>query len=84
MHPRVSAAITEGGLFVEIAQECRAILGSGVQLAFVCGRDAAERMVTWDYGEPRAIESRAAVSASASVERSRSLARTTETPKASW
>lgn len=52
----VSAASTQGGLFVEIAQECRAVFGETVELVFVCGRDAAERIVSWDYGDPRAIE----------------------------
>jgi nicotinate (nicotinamide) nucleotide adenylyltransferase len=53
--PRLAAAISEGGLFIEIAQECRAAYGPGVQLAFVCGRDAAERVVGWDYGKTNAI-----------------------------
>ena len=53
--PRLAAAASDGGLFVEIAQECRAAYGPHVQLAFVCGRDAAERMVGWDYGDPQAI-----------------------------
>jgi len=51
----IAAAISEGGLFIEIAQECRAAYGPGVQLAFVCGRDAAERVVGWDYGKTNAI-----------------------------
>lgn len=53
--PRLAAAASDGGLFIEIADECRAAYGRGVQLAFVCGRDAAERMVGWDYGNPNAI-----------------------------
>jgi nicotinate-nucleotide adenylyltransferase len=53
---RLSAATSEGGLFVEIAQECRAAYGSRVQLAFVCGRDAAQRIVNWDYGNACAID----------------------------
>ena len=44
------------GLFADIATECRAIYGPDTQLAFLCGRDAAERIVNWDYGEPGAIE----------------------------
>jgi nicotinate-nucleotide adenylyltransferase len=54
-HPRFSVAATEGGLFVEIARECRAAYGAGIKLAFLCGRDAAERIVNWDYGTPGAI-----------------------------
>lgn len=53
--PRLSAATSEGGLFVDIAQECRAAYGLGIQMSFVCGRDAAERIVNWDYGKPNAI-----------------------------
>jgi nicotinate (nicotinamide) nucleotide adenylyltransferase len=53
--PRLSAATSEGGLFIDIAQECRAAYGLGVQMSFICGRDAAERMVNWDYGKPNAI-----------------------------
>lgn len=53
--PRLAAAASDGGLFIEIAQECRAAYGPNVQLAFVCGRDAAERMVGWNYGKPNAI-----------------------------
>lgn len=54
--PRYSIAATEGGLFIEIARECRAAYPPGVELYFLCGRDAAERIVNWDYGRPGAIE----------------------------
>jgi len=53
--PRLAAAVSDGGLFVEIAEECRSAYGRSVELAFVCGRDAAERTVGWDYGNPNAI-----------------------------
>lgn len=53
--PRLAAATSVGGLFIEIAQECRAAYGPNVALAFVCGRDAAERMVGWNYGKSNAI-----------------------------
>lgn len=47
----VSAGVSDGGLFVEIAREAREhYLGADVFL--LCGRDAAERIVGWDYGEP--------------------------------
>jgi len=46
-----SAAITEGGLFIEIARECRDAYGGVCELWMVCGRDAAERIVGWDYGD---------------------------------
>ncbi|MBI4890051.1 MAG: hypothetical protein HY821_05445 [Acidobacteria bacterium] len=43
-----AAAVTEGGLFVEMAREARA---AGAERVFlVCGRDAAERIVGWNYG----------------------------------
>ena len=54
-HPRFSAAVSENGLFVEIADECRECYGADVQLSFLCGRDAAERIVNWDYGRPEAF-----------------------------
>jgi nicotinic acid mononucleotide adenylyltransferase len=54
--PRYSVAASEGGLFADIAEECRAVYGDQTRLLFVCGRDAAERVVTWNYGEPAAVE----------------------------
>jgi nicotinate-nucleotide adenylyltransferase len=53
--PSLSVAAADGGLFVEIAAECRAAYGNDVALTFLCGRDAAERFVTWDYGRPGAL-----------------------------
>lgn len=53
---RFSVAASYGGLFAEIAGECREAYGEDVRLLFLCGRDAAERIVTWDYGEPGAFE----------------------------
>jgi len=58
--PRFGVAIAEKGLFADIAEECREALGAhsepGLEVQFVCGRDAAERIVTWDYGAPGTIE----------------------------
>ena len=51
-----SIAISDSGLFVDIANECREHYGAGVQLYFVCGRDAAERVVGWNYGRPGVAE----------------------------
>jgi len=45
-----SVAISEGGLFIDIARECRAHYGMDCEVWFLCGRDAAERIVNWDYG----------------------------------
>lgn len=50
-----SIAAADGGLFIEIARECREAYGDGVRLSFLCGRDAAERIVGWDYGRPGAV-----------------------------
>jgi nicotinate-nucleotide adenylyltransferase len=51
----ISVAASDRGLFVEIAEECRAAYGPDVELAFLCGRDAAERIIGWDYGRPDAL-----------------------------
>ena len=53
--PAFSLASSDGGLFIEIAEECRQSYPDGVRLAFLCGRDAAERIVNWDYGRPDAF-----------------------------
>jgi nicotinate-nucleotide adenylyltransferase len=55
-YPRFSLAVTEGGLFMEIAQEAKAVYGAGAEAFFLCGRDAAERIVSWDYGEADGIQ----------------------------
>lgn len=51
-----SVASSDRGLFAEIAGECRQHYGPGVRLTFLCGRDAAERIVSWDYGDPEALD----------------------------
>jgi len=48
--PRFSIASSDGGLFIEIARQCREAYGPDVEVLIVCGRDAAERAVNWDYG----------------------------------
>lgn len=53
--PSFSIAAADGGLFVEIASECREAYGPNAQLTFLCGRDAAERILNWDYGDPGAV-----------------------------
>jgi nicotinate-nucleotide adenylyltransferase len=50
-----SVATSEAGLFLDIARECREHYG-GVELSFICGRDAAERVLSWDYGRPGTVE----------------------------
>lgn len=46
--PRFSVALSDGGLFLEIARECRRHYPDAA-LRFLCGRDTAERIVTWPY-----------------------------------
>jgi nicotinate-nucleotide adenylyltransferase len=47
-----SAAVSDGGLYAEIAAEAREFFGSQAEIALVLGRDAAERIAAWDYGAP--------------------------------
>jgi nicotinic acid mononucleotide adenylyltransferase len=42
--PHFSIAASDRGLFLDIADECRAVYGATVRLTFLCGRDAAERI----------------------------------------
>jgi nicotinate-nucleotide adenylyltransferase len=51
-----SIAITEQGLLIDIARECRAEFGADTRLYFLCGRDAAERVLTWDYGRAGVVD----------------------------
>jgi nicotinic acid mononucleotide adenylyltransferase len=53
--PRFSVASSQRGLFIEIAEESREVYAPGVRLMFICGRDAAERIIQWDYGDPEAF-----------------------------
>jgi nicotinate-nucleotide adenylyltransferase len=47
-----SAAVSDGGLYADIASEARAYYGPQTAIALVLGRDAAERIADWDYGAP--------------------------------
>ena len=49
-------ASTSQGLFIDIAREFREHYGAQTQLAFICGRDAAERILHWDYGRAGVVE----------------------------
>ncbi|HLK22289.1 MAG TPA: nicotinate-nicotinamide nucleotide adenylyltransferase [Bryobacteraceae bacterium] len=51
-----SVAVTEQGLLIDIARECRAEFGPATRLSFLCGRDAAERVLHWDYGRAGVVE----------------------------
>jgi nicotinate-nucleotide adenylyltransferase len=53
--PRFAVAVSDGGLFIDIARECRSLWPS-VGIDFLCGRDAAERIAAWDYGEADGFE----------------------------
>jgi nicotinate-nucleotide adenylyltransferase len=48
--PSWAAGSASGGLFIEIAREFRALCGPRVETFLLCGRDAAIRIVGWDYG----------------------------------
>ncbi len=51
-HPQYSVGASEGGLFAEIARECRDACAAE-EVNLICGRDAAERIAGWDYaGHP--------------------------------
>ena len=51
-----SIASTDRGLFIDIGRECREHYNSATRLCFLCGRDAAERIIGWDYGRPGVVE----------------------------
>jgi len=53
--PRCSIAAAGEGLFIDVARECRRVYGDNTELFFLCGRDAADRVVNWDYGQPGAF-----------------------------
>jgi nicotinate-nucleotide adenylyltransferase len=53
--PAFSIAVSNGGLFRDIARECREAYGPDVRLSLLCGRDAAERILNWDYGSATAV-----------------------------
>ncbi len=54
--PRFSVAVTSGGLFIDVARECRTAYGPEAEIYLLCGADAAERIVNWDYGSQESFE----------------------------
>lgn len=50
---RYFVEITAAGLFIDIARELQR---PDNEISFICGRDAAERIIEWDYGEAGVIE----------------------------
>ncbi|MSV30408.1 MAG: nicotinate-nicotinamide nucleotide adenylyltransferase [Bryobacterales bacterium] len=53
--PGFFARSAESGLFIDIARDFRESHGSDTRLVMLCGRDAAERIVNWDYGHSEAF-----------------------------
>jgi nicotinic acid mononucleotide adenylyltransferase len=53
--PGFSVACCEAGLFIDMARALRAAAPELERLLALCGRDAAERIVGWDYGAGPAI-----------------------------
>jgi nicotinate-nucleotide adenylyltransferase len=51
-HTGFSAAVSDGGLYAEMAAEARDYFGPHTEIQLVLGRDAAERIAAWDYGTP--------------------------------
>jgi nicotinate-nucleotide adenylyltransferase len=49
--PALAIATSKGGLFIEIARAFRAACGGEVEIHLLCGRDAAERIAAWEYGD---------------------------------
>src|SRR5437868_8512715 len=49
-NPRFSLAAADRGLFIDLAREAAPHYDSSPELFLLCGRDAAERIVSWDYG----------------------------------
>jgi nicotinate-nucleotide adenylyltransferase len=54
--PRFYAAVTAGGLFIDMAREARQEIPAAREILLVCGRDAAERIVGWNYDREHSIE----------------------------
>jgi nicotinate (nicotinamide) nucleotide adenylyltransferase len=48
--PALVIASWEQGLFIDIARAFRAECGPPAEICLLCGKDAAERIVHWDYG----------------------------------
>jgi nicotinate-nucleotide adenylyltransferase len=53
---KFSAAVSDTNLHFQIAAEARATYGPQTEISLVCGRDAVERIATWDYGSPGVFE----------------------------
>jgi len=54
--PARAAALTTGGLFIDIAREFRQLCEPITEIFLVCGKDAAERFARWDYGTGASLD----------------------------
>ena len=54
--PAFAVASSDVGLFIDIARAFRKSYGLHVEIFILCGRDAAERAVSWDYQEGPGFE----------------------------
>lgn len=54
-HEGLSVGSTRGGLYLDMAEACAAAF-PGAEIALVCGRDAAERILEWNYAESGVLE----------------------------
>lgn len=54
--PSFSAAVSETNLHIEMARETAETCGPGAEVGVICGRDAVERIASWDYGRPGVFE----------------------------
>ena len=50
-----SIAISDGGLFIDMCQEFQLAAGP-VEIYVACGRDAAERILEWNYPDPQSLD----------------------------
>ncbi|MBI2686724.1 MAG: hypothetical protein HYX27_10445 [Acidobacteria bacterium] len=58
--PRFLVALSDGGLFIDMARELRGLRPDTREIFLLCGRDAAERIVNWHYPAGDSIESQLA------------------------
>lgn len=54
--PRFSVALSDGGLFIEMAREAKRLRPEAGDIFLLCGSDAAERIIAWPYPAETGIE----------------------------
>jgi nicotinate (nicotinamide) nucleotide adenylyltransferase len=52
----LTIATSERGLFIDIVREYREQVSAGTRISLLCGADAAERIIEWDYGLLGSVE----------------------------